>query len=498
MGHVSTSRAPIDVVLIGGGIMSATLATLIQRLQPEWSIRIYERLSAVALESSGPWNNAGTGHSGLCELNYTPQAADGTVNVSKAIAVNEEFQQTRQFWSTLVGEGVIEDPKSFINPVPHMSFVQGEHDVDFLRRRWEGLHDQPLFRGMEFSDDPKTIAGWTPLLVNKRPRSDVFAATRTEGGADVDFGSLTKQLIDHAVDNGAELRLSHEVRRLHKRSDGNWDLRVKYLIGSTSHTATARFVFVGAGGWALKLLQRSGIPEVNGYGTFPVSGQFLMTDDPRIVAKHHAKVYSQAAVGAPPMSVPHLDTRVIDGKASLLFGPYAGANPKFLKKGSVLDLPGSVRGGNIVPYLSVAKDNMDLLRYLIGQLMTTRTGKLRALQAFVPTARREDWRLITAGQRAQIIKKDAKKGGVLQFGTEVVSSADGTIVGLLGASPGASTAVPIMLSVLRHCFPSRYEAWEPRLRELIPTLGETLNDQPEKAAAVMAETAKVLQLDTAS
>jgi malate dehydrogenase (quinone) len=257
---------------------------------------------------------------------------------------------------------------------------------------------------------------------------------------------------------------------------------------------TARFVFVGAGGGALHLLQKAGIPEIAGFGGFPISGQFLRTSDPKLVAQHQAKVYGKAAVGAPPMSVPHLDTRVVDGQASLLFGPYAGFSPKFLKTGSWFDLPGSIRAGNLGPMLAVARDNFDLMKYLIGELLASRDKKFQALREFMPTARPEDWELITAGQRVQVMKKDAKKGGVLQFGTEVVAAEDGTIAGLLGASPGASTAVPIMVDLLKRCFPDRFDAWLPTLKELIPTVGTTLNDKPDEAHRVLASTAETLQL----
>jgi malate dehydrogenase (quinone) len=481
----------VDVVLIGGGIMSATLGTLIKRVRPDWSIVILERLGAVAEESSNPWNNAGTGHSALCELNYMPHPDDP----AKAIQINEQFQQSRQFWATLVEEGALGEASSFINPAPHMTFVRKPSDIEYLRMRYETLKKHTLFEEMEFSEDREQIAQWAPLLMRRRKRGESFAATRSIAGTDVNFGTLTKKLIDNLVAAGAELRLNSEVRDLDKRSGGGWRIKVRQLVEQRSYTVDARFVFVGAGGWALKLLQKAGIPEANGYGTFPISGEFYKTTNPEVVAKHNAKVYSQAEAGAPPMSVPHLDKRIVDGEASLLFGPYAGANPKFLKYGSILDLPAGIRPGNIGPYLAVAKDNLVLLKYLISQLMLTKKQKFDELRKFMPSADPKDWELIVAGQRAQVIKKDPKKGGVLQFGTEVIAHRDGSIVGLLGASPGASTAVPIMLDVLKAAFPDDYEAhWQEQLKTLIPTLGQTLDDKPELAHATMERTAKVLGL----
>lgn len=487
-----TSPEPVDVVLIGGGIMSATLASLISKLEPDWTIEIFERLGDVAQESSNPWNNAGTGHAALCELNYMPEGKDGTVDPSKAIGINEQFQQSRQFWSHLVEEGTLPDPSSFINTVPHMTFVTGEHDVRYLKNRYEALKDQPLFGGIEFSDDSRRIAKWAPLLMEGRRSGVPFAATRIEAGTDVDFGALTRQLFAGAIESGAKLRLNHEVKSLKKLKDGTWRVGYRRVVGHAPGHVDARFVFVGAGGWALKLLQKAGIPEIDGYGVFPISGQFLRTDDPKVVAKHQAKVYSQAAVGAPPMSVPHLDTRVVDGKPSLLFGPYAGFSPKFLKNGSFLDIVTQVRPKNLFPMLAVARDNPGLIKYLVGELLASRSKKIAALRAFMPTADGSDWHMITAGQRAQVMKKDAKKGGVLQFGTEVIAAGDGTIAGLLGASPGASTAVPIMLDVLKTCFPRKIGEWESELTRMIPTYGTTLNDKPELADEVLSRTASVL------
>ena len=488
------SNSPIDVVLIGGGIMSATLGALIQRVQPDWSIRLYESLGDVAQESSNPWNNAGTGHAALCELNYMPEGADGSVDPAKAIAINEQFQLSRQFWASLVRSGDLPEPQTFINSTPHMTFVRGRDNVRYLRRRYEALKDQPLFAGMQYTEDREQLSEWTPLLTKKRNAKQRVAATRVASGTDVDFGALTRALVDNLRSRGAEIALNHRVRSIKRTKDGLWRIKVRHEVGNTPHEVHARFVFVGAGGGALHLLQKSGIPEIAGFGGFPISGQFLRTTNPAIVAQHQAKVYGKAAVGAPPMSVPHLDTRVVDGQASLLFGPYAGFSPKFLKTGTWWDLPGSIRPGNLIPMLAVAKDNFDLIKYLVGEVLANRAKKLQALREFMPTAKSEDWELITAGQRVQVMKKDPKKGGVLQFGTEVIASGDGSIAGLLGASPGASTAVPIMIDVLHRCFPDRYDSWLPTLKALIPTIGTTLNDRPAEAKRVLAQTAEVLQL----
>ncbi|WP_308193788.1 malate:quinone oxidoreductase [Microbacterium sp. SS28] len=484
----------VDVVLIGGGIMSATLGTLLSELQPDWKIVVYERLHDVALESSNAWNNAGTGHAALCELNYMPEASDGTVDPAKAISINEQFQQSRQFWSSLVDRGVLDAPQTFINTAPHMTFVRGEKDVEYLRKRYEALKSEPLFSGIQFSDDSRVINTWAPLLMQKRRAGEPFAATRVPAGTDVDFGALTHQLFDGLKERGVDVVTNREVRRIKKQSDGTWLLKWRNSVGRTPGQIKARFVFVGAGGWALKLLQRSGIPEIKGYGVFPIGGQFLKTTDPSLVAQHKAKVYSQASVGAPPMSVPHLDTRVVDGEASLLFGPFATFSPKFLKNGSMLDIVTQVRPGNLWPMIKVAVDNPSLITYLVGELLKNHSRKVDSLRTFVPTAKDGDWELIQAGQRAQVMKKDAKKGGVLQFGTEVVTAKDGSIAGLLGASPGASTAVSIMLGLLKTCFPDDIARWEPTLKQLIPSYGETLNPRPEVAEETLAETAETLAL----
>lgn len=474
--------------------MSATLGTLLHELQPDWKIVAFERLSDVGQESSNPWNNAGTGHAALCELNYMPQAADGSLDPAKAVSINEQFQQSRQFWSSLVERGVLDAPSTFINSTPHMTFVRGEKDVAYLKARYEVLKNEPLFEGIEYSEDSRVINQWAPLLMQKRVKGEPFAATRVPAGTDVDFGALTHQLFDHLQQSGVDVRTDTEVRSLKRRKDGTWRVKYRRSVGHAPGEVNARFVFVGAGGWALKLLQNSGIPEIEGYGVFPIGGQFLKTTNPAIVAQHKAKVYSQASVGAPPMSVPHLDARVVDGESSLLFGPFATFSPKFLKNGSWFDIVGQVRLHNLWPMLRVAFANPDLITYLVSELVKNHGKKVDSLRTFMPTAKDEDWTLIQAGQRAQVMKKDAQKGGILQFGTEVIASEDGTISGLLGASPGASTAVPIMLGLLQRCFPERYAGWEPALRELIPTLGEKLNEDATAAEASMKATAAALDL----
>lgn len=474
--------------------MSATLGALLHRLEPSWSIEVFERLPEVGMESSNPWNNAGTGHAALCELNYMPEGTDGSMTTDKAVTINEQFQLSRQLWSSFVEDGTLPDPKGFISPTPHMTFVWGEDNVDYLRRRWELLKEEPLFAGIEYSEDAEVIREWAPTLIPGRKKSQPIAATRSTDGTDVDFGALTRMLIGKLEEGGARVHTNVTVTGLKRRSDGEWRLKVRSEVGQNVNEVHARFVFVGAGGGALKLLQQSGIPEAKGFGGFPITGAFLRTDNPEIVARHTAKVYGKASVGAPPMSVPHLDTRVVDGEASLLFGPYAGWSPKYLKTGSYTDMFETIKGHNLWPMIRAGLANFDLVGYLMGEVFASRKQRLDALREFMPDAKDEDWRLITAGQRVQVMKRDPDKGGVLQFGTEVVTGADGTIAGLLGASPGASTAVHIMLTIFERCFPERMPAWKATLTELIPSYGTKLNDDPEAAREVLARTARTLRL----
>jgi malate dehydrogenase (quinone) len=483
-------RSDYDLILIGGGIMSATLAVLLKHLNPQLNLLVLERLSGLALESSNAWNNAGTGHAALCELNYMPDDPKGGIpSAAKAIAINQQFQESREFWAALVESGVMSSPETFIHSIPHMTFVRGDKQIDYLERRFEALKNQPLFAGMEFSKDRSQIASWIPLMLEGRA-DEPIAATKIDQGTDVDYGAITRQLFDWLEISGVEVHSSHEVKSL-KRKPGGWSIVAK--SGKQKISLSATKVFVGAGGWALKLLQNSGIKEVNGYGTFPVSGHFLKTENPDLVSKHQAKVYSQAAVGAPPMSVPHLDTRIIEGKPSLLFGPFAGLNLKFLKHGSILDLPLSIRPANLLPYLSVAVGNFSLVVYLVKEILKSPKQKIASLREFVPLANPADWELYEAGQRAQVIKPSGVAGS-LQFGTEVISSADSSIAGLLGASPGASVAVRVMLDVIEKIYPENFASWKPAIKKLVPSFGVDLNADSKLAAESLKRTSKTLNL----
>mgnify|MGYP001405826753 CR=1 FL=1 len=492
---MSNGQTKTDVILIGAGIMSATLGSLLKELAPDWEITVFERRASAGEESSNEWNNAGTGHSALCELNYTVEKPDGSIDISKAIKVNEEFQVSRQFWSYLVNSKLIRNPQDFIMPLPHMSFVQGEQDVAFLKKRFEALSNNPLFQGMEFSDDPDQLAEWIPLMMKDRTLNRPIAATRIESGTDVNFGALTRMLFAHLKSRNVDIRYNHHVQDIQRAGDGSWELKVRNVDTGTVERHAAKFVFIGGGGGSLHLLQKSGIPEGKGIGGFPVSGLFMVCQNPEIVAQHHAKVYGKASVGAPPMSVPHLDTRYIDKKKSLLFGPFAGFSPKFLKYGSMFDLLTSVKPHNLVTMLAAGVKNVSLTTYLIKQVMLSKEKRVEALREFVPNARSEDWDLVVAGQRVQVIKDTAAGGkGTLQFGTEVVSAADGSIAALLGASPGASTAVSVMLEVIEKCFPQHLKAWEPKIKEMIPSYGVSLLKKPELIHEIHTSTARALGL----
>ncbi|MBH5316839.1 malate:quinone oxidoreductase [Paenibacillus sp. GSMTC-2017] len=491
---MSNRQIKTDVILIGAGIMSATLGSLLKELAPDLEITVIERRANAGEESSNEWNNAGTGHSSLCELNYTVEQPDGSIDTKKATKVNEEYQVSKQFWSYLVNNNLIRNPRDFIVPVPHMSFVQGETDVTFLKKRYDALSNNPLFEGMEYSEDPEKLMEWIPLMMKNRTLNKRIAATRIETGTDVNFGALTRLMFAHLKSKNVNIKFNHDVDDVTRTSDGSWELKVRNVENGSVDRHTAKFVFIGGGGGSLHLLQKSGIPEGKGIGGFPVSGLFMVCKNPDVVSKHNAKVYGQASVGAPPMSVPHLDTRVIDKQESLFFGPFAGFTPKFLKYGSMFDLITSVKPHNLVTMLAAGVKNMSLTTYLIKEVMLSKEKRMEALREFVPDAKSEDWELLVAGQRVQIIRDTAEGKGTLRFGTEVISAADGSIAALLGASPGASTAVSVMLELIEKCFPQHVKEWEPKIKEMIPSYGASLLENPDLFQDIHNATAQALGL----
>jgi malate dehydrogenase (quinone) len=494
-------NAQADIVLIGAGIMSATLGMFLKELDPSLSIIIIERLDKIGAESSDAWNNAGTGHSAFCELNYTPEKPDGSVDISKALKIAAQFETSKEFWAYLIEHKKVNAPHHFINTIPHMSFVWGADNVFYLKKRFDAMSKHKLFDGMVYTNKWGQIEKWVPLMMEGRDPGIEVAATRMEIGTDVNFGELTREIFSYLEKQpGVQLYLNHEVRDIEREGEHMWNLTIHDMIAHDKHQHIhAKFAFIGAGGGSLPLLEKSDIPEAEGFGGFPVSGQWLRCTNEKIIARHSAKVYGKASVGSPPMSVPHLDTRIIDGKKALLFGPYAGFSTKFLKNGSYWDLTGSIEVSNLFPMLSAGWHNMPLTRYLIKQASQSQEDRMEALREYFPDARMEDWELAIAGQRVQVIKKDEEEGGKLEFGTEIVACADGTLAALLGASPGASTSVSIMLDVLKKCFKDRVSTpeWQAKLKEMIPSYGQSFVDKPELVDESRKRTSKILFPQTA-
>ncbi len=492
---------PKRITLIGAGIMSATLGILIKKLMPDSIIDIYERLDKIGAESSDAWNNAGTGHSAFCELNYTPTNEDGSINIDKAVKIGGQFEVSKQFWSYLAESDMVDTKVPFINDIDHMSFVWGADNVEFLKKRYAALTQHAMFEDMIYSEDHDQIAKWTPLMMKNREINEPLAVTRMEIGTDVNFGAVTRDMIGYLKNSdNVNIHLAHEIQDLTQTDDGKWAIDIENLETKKEFTAEADYVFIGAGGGSLILLEKSDIPEGRGYGGFPVSGQWLRCDNPEVIAKHEAKVYGKASTGSPPMSVPHLDTRIIDGQRCLLFGPYAGFSTKFLKNGSYWDLPLSIEMHNVWPMLSAGLNNIDLTKYLVEQVFQSMDDRLDFLKLYYPEANADDWKLEIAGQRVQIIKKDEKDGGVLKFGTEVVTNEDTTLSALLGASPGASTSVSIMIDVLKKSFPDHMESeeWISKMVEMIPTYGKSLVDDRALLHKTRNRTTRALKLESES
>lgn len=485
-----------DVVLMGAGIMSATLGLLLKELDPNITIQIFERLDQAGTESSDAWNNAGTGHSAFCELNYTPQKEDGSINITKAVKIAESFELSREFWAYLVQKNYIK-PSEFITQVPHVSLVWGEDNVSYLNKRYNLMKGSPLFKDMVYTEDRDLMSEWAPIAMRGRKSTQTVAATCMDIGTDVNFGNLTRSMIAQLETMpGVTVHYNVEALDLDPDGKGGWDVFVRNLLSMQKSQCNAKFVFIGAGGATLHLLKRAEIEERKGYGGFPVSGLWLRCLNEDLIAKHHAKVYGKASVGAPPMSVPHIDTRMINGKKQLLFGPFAGFSTKFLKNGSLMDLPKSIGVDNAIPMIFAGLKNMPLTKYLIEQVRQTPEERHAALREYVPFTKLTDWELLEAGQRVQVIKKDKKKGGVLEFGTEVVISKDGTVAALLGASPGASTAAAVMLDLITKCFGTegKAEKWQAKLKEMVPSFGVSLSENEKQLDATRKRTAEILEL----
>jgi malate dehydrogenase (quinone) len=493
----TTIRSNSDVVLIGAGIMSATLGLILKELQPDLTIDIFERLDNAAAESSDAWNNAGTGHSAFCELNYTPEGEDGSIDPKKAIGIAESFEVSRQFWAYLVQQEKVSSPENFIKRIPHISFVWGDKNVEYLTKRYKALQANPLFKEMLFSTDFSELKKWMPLVMEGRKASEKVAGTSMAIGTDVNFGELTRNMFGYLTKmEGVNMYFNHEVRKLKQREDKSWRIKVTDLGTGEKRKAYTKFVFIGAGGGSLPLLEKADIPEGKGFGGFPVSGQWLRCTNPAVIAQHESKVYGKASVGAPPMSVPHIDSRMINGQKQLLFGPFAGFSTRFLKNGKYSDLPKSIQLDNIVPMVMAGIKNIPLTKYLIEQVRQSPADRIKALREYVPGARSKDWVIERAGQRVQVIKKDEKEGGKLEFGTEVITSADGTLSVLLGASPGASTAVSIMIDVIGRCYKEQMKTpeWQGKFKTMIPSYGQKLNENPELLEEIRENTAEVLKL----
>ena len=441
-----TENKHYDAVLVGAGIMSGTLALLLTEVLPDIKILIIEKLDSPGSESTGAFNNAGTGHAANCELNYTPIDEKGKINIDKALSINRSFENSMSLWASLYESGKI-DIKKFLKFIPHISFVSGKENISFLKKRYQLMVNNPEFIDMEFTSSFSQISSWANLITKDRNPLNEIAATRVERGTDINFEALTKEYLSFVSKNkNVELRYKTELIDLKKIDQKQWELELSFN-GRKISVRTA-YVFLGAGGKTINYLQKSKIPEANNYGGFPVSGKWLICEEKYLTEKHNSKVYGKADIGSQPMSVPHLDTRWIDGKKLLLFGPFAGFTTKFLKQGSYFDLFNSIKKNNIFSMLDVGVKNNDLIKYLISQSLKNHNSRVENLKNMMPSADPSNWYLKNAGQRVQIIKK-TYKGGSLKFGTEIVTSTDGSLSALLGASPGASTAVSIMVAVLK-------------------------------------------------
>ena len=495
-GVVPDSANP-DVVLIGGGIMSATLAALLEVVAPQWSITVFE-------------SAAGRRRRELARLEqrrHRPRRPVRAELHARRARRPGGPGQGRHDQRAVPGlppvlvapgrAGLTGAPKEFINPVPHVSFVTGEDGRAYMRARHEALAAQPLFDGLEYSDDPAELAEWTPLMMAGRDPRQLVAATRSAAGTDVNFGALTRMLLEDAADRGVAVHCQparHEPRPARPTAAGRSPCRDTV----TGERRTVRR--------PVRLRRRrrrraaaaaeGGHPGDRRASAASRSAASSCAPAPPSWSQHQAKVYGQAAVGAPPMSVPHLDPRVIDGDHSLMFGPYAGFSPKFLKAGSMFDLPRSVKPNNLGSMLGVARTELALTRYLVNELLQSGADRHQTLRAFVPDGRRarlgdDHRRPARPGHQAGPGDRP-RRAPVRHRGRRRRRRHDRRPARRL---PGASTAVSAMLDLLERCFPDRMPAWRPALQEAIPSYGRSLADDPALLAEVRASTMQTLELN---
>lgn len=479
----------MNVIIIGAGIMGTTLATLAKELAPELDVTILERLDHAGAGNSWVFNNAGTGHEANCELNYTP-VDEEVISVEKALKIHAQFNIAKQFWAHLIEKGAIKDPKSFINRTKHCTIVS-EASIEELRLRFKEMSAHHFFENMQFSEDFDEIKSWIPYLMEERPRDQKMAATVIETGTDVNFGALTEQMAAHAVQElGVKIEYGTHVKRVHRSPTGRWLIEAEQNGSPIQHRADV--LFVGAGGGAFPLLKKSHLPFRSRFSGFPVGGRFLQAPISEEQAEQYrAKTYGKAAVGAPPMSVPHLDLRVAEGQHYLLFGPFASFKPVLEKGRGFFDYLSSMRLHDIPGLLNVALEHFPLVKYLVSETFKGEKSMFEELESFAPgMSRKFNWKAIEAGQRVQIIKD-----GDLQMGTEILVSSDKTYGTLLGASPGASVSPEVMLRCLEQLLPSIFtkDEAQKKKKEIFPEDDlDTLINNPERYREVRDSANKIL------
>lgn len=452
------------LVIVGAGIMGVTFATLARELDPNLDITLIERLPGPAMSNSGVFNNAGTGHEANCELNYTPVDED-EIALDKALHIHAQFNVAKQFWAYLVKQGIVKNPASFIHATKHCTLV-AEDSIGMLRLRFEEMSKHHFFGNMSFSESREEIQSWIPYTMEQRSETERMAATKIEGGTDVNFQAVTEDMVRYLGHHQVKLDFNTHVKRVHKSPTGTW------LVEASKDGAPVQYkadkLFVGAGGGAFPLLKKSHLPCRSRFAGFPVGGRFLVAEiDEQAARYYNAKTYGKAKVGAPPMSVPHLDLRAANGRHYLLFGPFATFMPVLEKGRGFVEYVRSMRLHDLPNLLNVALEHFPLVKYLVSETFKGKESMFTELENFAPGIRKKfEWKIVQAGQRVQIIKD-----GDLQMGTEVIVSEDLSYGTLLGASPGASVSPEVMLRTLEKMIPELFEseASQEKLKEIFVT-----------------------------